>query len=87
MSKLIVAEEGKELTPVEKLHNQLMERLLNSSDGTIRFETCSQAPAYGWSVQEYNIMPWTAGLLRNNGCIVSSAVNFGVTDWAITRNF
>lgn len=85
--KIIIPEEGQELTPAQKLHNQLMERLIKSESGTIRFETCSQAPAFGWSVSEYNIMPTVANLLRANDCIVSSAVNHSVTDWFITRNF
>ena len=51
---------------------------------TIGFMTCSQAPAFGWSVDEYNYMPIVADRLRQKGYRVSSSVNHGVTDWLIS---
>lgn len=63
----------------------LENRLINSfgNNLTIKFETCKDAPAYGWSVEEYMYMPLVAERLRSKGYSVSSSVNWGVTDWVI----
>ena len=48
------------------------------------FTTASCAPAFGWSVSEYNYMPTVAQRLRSEGYTVTSSVNHGVTDWLIS---
>ena len=45
--------------------------------------TCSDAPAFGWSIEEYMYMPQVAQRLREKGYSVTSKVNHGVTDWLI----
>ncbi len=50
---------------------------------TFRFETCKDAPSYGWSVEEYMYMPQIASILMSKGYTVQSSVNWGVTDWVI----
>jgi hypothetical protein len=81
-------EETKVLSPQEKkeqfiqdLMARIEARLVDNL--TTRFETCSQAPSYGWSVEEYMYMPQVASRLREKGYSVSSSVNWGVTDWVI----
>ena len=80
--------EVKTLSPQEK-KEQFIQDLMARIEGrlvdslTTRFETCSQAPAYGWSVEEYMYMPQVASRLREKGYSVSSSVNWGVTDWLI----
>jgi hypothetical protein len=81
-------EETKVLSPQEKkeafiqdLMARIEARLENNL--TTRFETCSQAPAFGWSVEEYMYMSLVASRLREKGYSVSSSVNWGVTDWVI----
>jgi hypothetical protein len=80
--------EVKTLSPQEKKEQfiqSLMERIENSFGDrlTTSFTTCSQAPAFGWSVDEYMYMPIVAQRLRDKGYSVSSSVNWGVTDWVI----
>ena len=77
------------LTPQEKkeqfiqsLQKQIEDRFLNGNL-TTKFETCSKAPAYGWSVEEYMYRPIVAQRLREKGYSVSSSVNWEVTDWLI----
>lgn len=70
----------------EEYIQALVKRIEDKFEGgnlTARFETCSQAPAFGWSVEEYMYMPTVADRLRTKGYSVSSAVNHGVTDWTI----
>ena len=81
-------EETKVLSPQEKkeqfiqdLMARIEARLVDNL--TTRFETCSSAPSYGWSVEEYMYMPQVASRLREKGYSVSSSVNWGVTDWVI----
>lgn len=81
-------EQTKTLTPQERkeqfiqsLIDRIESRLVNSL--TTRFETCSQAPSFGWSVEEHMYMPIVAQRLREKGYSVSSSVNWGVTDWII----
>jgi hypothetical protein len=81
-------EETKVLSPQEKKEvfiQELMARIeARFGDSlTTRFETCSSAPSYGWSVEEYMYMPIVAQRLREKGYSVSSSVNWGVTDWVI----
>ena len=81
-------EQTKTLTPQERKEQflqSLIERIENrlGNSLTTRFETCSQAPAYGWSVEEHMYMPIVAQRLREKGYSVSSSVNWGVTDWII----
>lgn len=77
------------LTPQERKEafisalQQKIENLFNDGSLTNRFETCSSAPSYGWSVEEYMYMPIVASRLREKGYSVSSSVNWGVTDWKI----
>jgi hypothetical protein len=66
---------------IQVLQKQLEDRFQNNL--TIRFETCSKAPIYGWSVEEYMYMPIVANRLREKGYSVSSQVNWEVTDWTI----
>ena len=56
---------------------------LSATNLTTRFETCSSAPSFGWSVEEYMYMPLVAERLRKQGYRVTSQVNHGVTDWTI----
>ncbi len=65
---------------VEKFINQLVKNKKTSTT----FTTSSCAPAYGWSVQEYQDMPHVAEILRSKGLKVSSKINYGVTDWYIS---
>lgn len=53
------------------------------NDMTCKWSTCSCAPSYGWSVEEFMYMPAVAARLREKGYTVSSSVNHGVTDWII----
>ena len=66
---------------IQALQKQLEDRFQNNL--VIRFETCSKAPIYGWSVEEYMYMPIVANRLREKGYSVSSQVNWEVTDWTI----
>jgi hypothetical protein len=80
--------EVKTLSPQEKKEQfiqDLMARIENSFGDrlTTSFTTCSQAPAYGWSREEYMYMPEVASRLRSKGYSVTSSVNWGVTDWVI----
>jgi hypothetical protein len=80
--------EVKTLSPQEK-KEQFIQELMDKIEArlgdslTTRFETCSQAPSFGWSVEEYMYMPLVASRLREKGYSVSSSVNWGVTDWVI----
>ena len=67
---------------IQSLQKQIEDKFL-SGNLTAKFETCSSAPAYGWSVEEYMYMPIVADRLRKKGYSVSSSVNFEVTDWLI----
>jgi len=74
------------LTPRQQFVANLKERILSSlSNGQLStaFTTASCAPAYGWSREEYALMPVVANELRAEGYVVSSAVNHEVTDWTI----
>lgn len=74
-------QERKEAFIVElmaRIEGKLTDRL------TTQFTTCSCAPAFGWSVDEYNYMPTVARRLREKGYTVSSSVNHEVTDWLIS---
>jgi hypothetical protein len=62
---------------VDRIESRLGDRLTTS------FETCSKAPSFGWSVEEYMYMPIVAQRLRDKGYSVSSSVNWEVTDWVI----
>ena len=53
------------------------------NDLSTTFMTSSCAPAYGWSREEYAIMPEVASRMRAEGYTITSAVNHGVTDWTI----
>jgi hypothetical protein len=76
------------MSPLER-KEQFITELQNKIEGwlsdrlTTKFETCSSAPAFGWSVEEYMYMPIVADRLRKKGYSVSSSVNWGVTDWLI----
>jgi hypothetical protein len=81
-------EQTKTLTPQERKEafiQDLVDRIENGFGNslTTKFMTCSQAPAYGWSVEEHMYMPIVASRLREKGYSVSSSVNWGVTDWII----
>jgi len=67
---------------INELQNKIESRLSGDSL-TTKFETCSSAPSFGWSVEEYMYMPIVADRLRSKGYSVTSSVNFGVTDWLI----
>lgn len=60
-----------------------IERKFEGGSLTARFETCSSAPSFGWSLEEHMYMPIVAQRLREKGYSVSSSVNWGVTDWII----
>ncbi len=57
------------------------QRLGNNLSTT--FMTASCAPAFGWSREEYAIMPEVANRMRAEGYTITSAVNHEVTDWTI----
>ncbi len=77
------------LTPQER-KEQFIVKLIDSIKASLtdslstKRETCSSAPSFGWSIEEYNYMPQVASRLRNEGYTVTSSVNHGVTDWLIT---
>lgn len=76
------------MTPQERKEQfiqDLTQKILNNLGDslTCKFETCKDAPSYGWSVEEYMYMPIVAQRLREQGYSVSSSVNWGVTDWVI----
>lgn len=76
------------MTPQEKKEQFIQELTKRIEDRfgnnlTVRFETCSKAPSFGWSVEEYMYMPIVAQRLREKGYSVTSSVNWGVTDWII----
>ena len=75
------------IDPKEAFIQSLMEKILKRLDGslTCTFSTCSDAPSYGWSREEYMYMPEVASRLRKQGFTISSKCNFGVTDWKIAR--
>jgi hypothetical protein len=81
--------EVKTLSPQEKKEQFIQsfvdrfEKELSGTSLTTTFMTCSDAPAFGWSVQEYMYMPQVAERLRDKGYSVTSKVNHGVTDWLI----
>ena len=81
--------EVKTLSPQERKEQFIQsfvdrfEKELSGSSLTTTFMTCSDAPAFGWSVQEYMYMPQVAERLRDKGYSVTSKVNHGVTDWLI----
>ena len=62
---------------IEKIEKSFGDRL------TTTFMTCSKAPSFGWSVNEYMYMPIVAQRLREKGYSVTSSVNWEVTDWVI----
>lgn len=73
------------LTPKQIAVNKLVNRFKDElkTRVTTSFTTSSCAPAYGWSVEEYALMPIVANELRKEGYVVTSAVNHGVTDWVL----
>ena len=79
----------KTLTPQERKEafiQELVDRLESQLGGnslTTSFTTCKCAPSFGWSVEEYVYMPLVAQRLREKGYVVSSSVNWEVTDWVI----
>jgi hypothetical protein len=81
--------EVKTLSPQEKKAEFIQsfvdrfEKELSGTSLTTTFMTCSDAPAFGWSVEEYMYMPLVAQRLREKGYSVTSKVNWGVTDWVI----
>lgn len=76
-----------QLDPKEKFLQELEEKIMNRMGDrlTCSFETCSKAPSYGWSREEYMYMPQVAQRLREKGFTVTSSVNWEVTDWIIAR--
>ena len=64
--------------------DEIVAYLVKNNYTSTRKETSSCAPAFGWSVEEYQDMPLVASELRNQGLTVSSQVNHGVTDWYIS---
>jgi hypothetical protein len=80
--------ENTALTPQEKkeqfitnLEAQVLKKLGNNL--SCKWSTCSDAPSYGWSVEEYAYMPVVAARLREKGYSVTCQVNHGVIDWTI----
>jgi hypothetical protein len=67
---------------IQSLQKKIEDLFLDGSL-TNKFMTCSSAPSYGWSVEEYMYMPSVASRLRTKGYSVTSSVNWGVTDWII----
>jgi hypothetical protein len=68
-----------------KIKNKLNYMYSKYGDLSVKYETSSCAPAYGWSVEEYNYMPIVADRLRDERMTISSSVNYGVTDWLISQ--
>lgn len=81
-TETLTPQQAKELF-LQKLEQDLVSRF-TADRLTIGFMTCSQAPSFGWSTDEYNYMPIVASRLREKGYTVSSSVNHGVTDWLIS---
>ena len=81
--------EVKTLSPQERKEQLIQsfvdrfETELSGTSLTTTFMTCSDAPAFGWSIEEYMYMPQVAQRLREKGYSVTSKVNHGVTDWLI----
>lgn len=75
-------QERKEKFIVE-LQKKIEEKFNDGKTLVATFETCSSAPSFGWSKEEYMYMPIVAERLREKGYSVSSQVNHGVTDWKI----
>jgi len=75
------------LDPKEKFLQELEAKIMNRLGDrlTCGFETCSKAPSFGWSREEYIYMPEVAQRLRKKGFTVTSSVNWEVTDWIIAR--
>lgn len=74
------------LSPRQLAVNKLVDRFklqLSGTSATTTFMTCSSAPAFGWSVEEYALMPIVASEMRKEGYVVTSSVNHGVTDWVL----
>lgn len=80
VEKTLTPQERKEAF-IQEMVDRIESRLGDSL--TTRFETCSKAPSFGWSVEEYMYMPIVAQRLRAKGYSVSSSVNWEVTDWII----
>jgi hypothetical protein len=68
---------------ISELQKKIEDRFEDGETLSTGFETCSRAPVYGWSREEYLYMPKVAMRLREKGYTVSSKVNFEVTDWSI----
>lgn len=66
---------------ITELKAKVLKKL--GDDLTCKWSTCSDAPSYGWSREEYMYMPEVASRLRQEGYTVSSSVNWEVIDWVI----
>ncbi len=82
VEKVLTPQERKEKF-ITDLQAKLEKRFEDGKTLVAGFETCSRAPAFGWSVEEYMYMPIVASRLREKGFTVSSKVNWEVTDWNI----
>lgn len=74
-------QEAKELL-LQSMENKITSKL-SATRLTTRFTTCSLAPSFGWSIEEYMYMPLVAERLKQKGYQVTSQVNHRVTDWTI----
>ena len=63
--------------------NRIVKNMTDNDLLTMSVTTCSAAPSFGWSKEEFMFMPKVASKLRENGFTVHSEVNFEVTDWTI----
>lgn len=69
---------------INKLMNDQIDYMEKNQKLSTTHTTCSSAPAFGWSVEEYQYFPEVARRLREKGYTVTSSVNYGVTDWKIS---
>lgn len=83
MDALAELKKQKEQQIIDKA-DKFINELIKGNKTSTTHTTSSCAPAFGWSVEDYNDMPRVADVLRKNGLKVSSQVNHGVTDWHIS---
>ena len=75
---------AKRTEQVQKLKQRFIDSMVESECAYTTFTTCSCAPAFGWSVEEYTLMPRVAQEMNEEGFSVTSSINHGVTDWKIS---
>ncbi len=77
-------EQPEQPSKADLLYNRLNDKL--NEQGTAYISTCDIAPQYGWSLDEYILMPEVVRRLKGEGHIVHQHVKFGVTDFTIIKH-